>query len=186
MRLLTIMAVLALMFAGCAAGCANDSGPRMLPLATNVKTASGHIATSSVLVTGAREDLQKATPLTTQPVRQYVVNADSKLSATQGELQAAQGALSAMRSNVDATNAAMEKMEETNRQLERKLKNSMDDTNHWRNKYENQWLAGKAWRLIYWVVGISVVLLIIDALLPAGINPLYLVWKLLSKVLNRS
>ncbi len=42
-------------------------------------------------------------------------------------------------------------------------------------KYHNAWLGGKAWRLIWWVVGIGGTLLIVDVLLSAftgcGINP---------------
>ncbi len=43
-------------------------------------------------------------------------------------------------------------------------------------KYQNAWLGGKAWRLIWWIIGIGSTLLIADVLLSAftgiGFNPL--------------
>ncbi len=43
-------------------------------------------------------------------------------------------------------------------------------------RYQNAWLGGKAWRLIWWIVGIGSTLLIADVLLSAftgiGFNPL--------------
>ena len=50
-------------------------------------------------------------------------------------------------------------------------------------RYSGAWLGGRAWAAIYWIAGICVALLIADALLPIGINP---VWWIVKRITGKA
>jgi hypothetical protein len=145
--------------------CQSGGGPsQTLPDATiasqavgaSIQSADDHVAAAATQAKGAQTEVRTAIPLTLPPASSHLRTADGQLTQVQGELTAARAQLhDALQSNVQVQAELVKATQE--------LATITADAKKYRDKYDNQWFAGKFWTA-FWVTMISLALIIIGCL----------------------
>lgn len=144
-------------------------------------SASNSITAADKKVSEVRVDLNNVIPFVPVPQKPIVEGADAKLGDAQTDLKEAKTQsdqkdkeISEFRKNEAIFNAGIDK-------LTGEVQAAKQETADAKREYHDAWLGGKAWRLIYWIGGTIVLLLILDAVLKFPFNPVVWVLKLFGK-----
>ena len=142
-------------------------------------------------VDGAREDVQKASDAVNankpEEAKAPLDSADAKLLNARKEADAAKARVSALESDVKSANQRADEWAAKASASDERATKETSKRKAAEDKYDNAWLGGRSWNVIYWIIAILVLLMILDVTTNIPVNPLLAlinVYKIIAKFIT--